>query len=351
MSDNQLSVQEKDIIGELGNISMGSAATALSGLLNRKVEITVPQVELISVTEVEKVLPEKHLMIKVEYQEGFTGSNILLIKEKDALFMVALMMQQEEPMEGLDELGMSALGEAMNQMMGSASTALSDFLGKKIIISPPEIIWQKVEEAEKAWFRQQEGDYLVKTTFRLVVEGVIDSFMLQLLPLSFAREMVASLQGEEQEQTLPEEEETVSQATSGEVFEEELAEEEIEQAEAPPIKEKKEVKAKTVEFGQFREEGKGAKKANLDLIMDVSLPIAVELGRTRLLVREILNLGPGSILELEKLAGEPADLYVNDILFARGEVVVIEENFGVRITEIISPEERMKNAREAQSSG
>ncbi|MGC8777804.1 MAG: chemotaxis protein CheC, partial [Candidatus Caldatribacteriaceae bacterium] len=129
---------EKDVIGELGNISMASAATALSGLLRKRVEITVPEVELVNLREVENLFPEKHLLVKVLYQEGFEGDNLLLVKEEDARIMVSLMMGgdgKEGLPETLGDLEASAVGEAMNQMMGSASTAMSEFLNRKIVIS------------------------------------------------------------------------------------------------------------------------------------------------------------------------------------------------------------------------
>lgn len=345
MSEELLTSQEKDVLGEISNISMGSAATALSGLLGKRVEITVPRVEVRSSEEMNNLFPEEHIMVKVFYAEGLQGSNILLIKNQDAKAMISLMMggdgKSNLPRE-IDELGVSALGEAMNQMMGSASTALSDFLGLRISISPPEVVFKEVVEAEGRWLKEQGEEFLVVVTFRLVVEDVIDSFMLQLVPLSLAKEIVSSL--------LPGEEFVVSGGVSeGKVtagLEEETAEEVEEQG--PSQKSKPVVEAKKVEFAEFKKKEKTVEKVNLELLMDVSLPIIVELGRTRLSISEVLDLGPGSIIELDKLAGEPADLYVNDVLFARGEVVVIEENFGVRITEIIKPEERVKSLKEAR---
>ncbi|MDI3530349.1 MAG: flagellar motor switch protein FliN [Candidatus Atribacteria bacterium] len=350
MSEELLTSQEKDVLGEISNISMGSAATALSGLLGKRVEITVPRVEVVSSQEMDAFFPEEHIMVKVLYAEGLRGSNILLIKNEDAKAMVSLMMggdgKSDLPQE-IDELGISALGEAMNQMMGSASTALSDFLGLRVSISPPEVVFENVSEAERRWVEEQGEESLVAITFRLVVEDVIDSSMIQLVPLSLAKEVVSSL--------LPGEEVVVPEETSEEEEKAELesggAEETGAREEEQPLQKKSKptVEAKKVEFAEFKKREEAAEKINLELLMDVSLPVIVELGRTRLAISEILDLGPGSIIELDKLAGEPADLYVNDVLFARGEVVVIEENFGVRITEIIKPEERIKSLKEARA--
>ena len=345
MSEELLTSQEKDVLGEISNIPMGSAATALSGLLGKRVEITVPRVEVVSSQEVDTFFPKEHIMVKVLYAEGLQGSNILLIKDEDAKAMINLMMggdgKSDLPQE-IDELGISALAEAMNQMMGSASTALSDFLGLRVNISPPEVIFEEVAEAERKWVEEQGEERLVAITFHLVVEDVIDSSMVQLVPLSLAKKIVSSL--------LPGEEAASPEGTDEEATAElrgegaEKAEEERTfQEESKPT-----VEAKRVEFTEFKKKEEPAEKVNLELLMDVSLPVIVELGRTRLSISEILDLGPGSVIELDKLAGEPADLYVNDVLFARGEVVVIEENFGVRITEIIKPEERIKSLKEAR---
>lgn len=334
MKDEILRPEERDVIGELGNISMGSAATALSGLLGKRVEITVPQVEVVEKERVPELFPERHLLVRVLYQEGLQGENVLFVKEEDAKVMVNLMMGGDGKSglpEELGEIEVSAVSEAMNQMMGSACTAMSDFLGRRINISPPETIWRDAEEAERAWLDEQKEPFFVVVHFRLGIEDIIDSTMLQIIPLSFAQEIVHFL--------LPQEEQAATQAEEPPRFGEKPKEEE---------REKAKVKAQPVEFVEFKKRSEPQKQGNLELLFDVTLPLVVELGRTRLSVREILDLGPGSIIELDKLAGEPVDLYVNDVLFARGEVVVIEENFGIRITEIVSPEERMRSIRETR---
>lgn len=334
MKDEILRPEERDVIGELGNISMGSAATALSGLLGKRVEITVPQVEVVEKERVPELFPDRHLLVRVLYQEGLQGENVLFVKEEDAKVMVNLMMGGDGKSglpEELGEIEVSAISEAMNQMMGSACTAMSDFLGRRINISPPETIWQDTEEAERSWLEGQKEPFFVVVHFRLSIEDVVDSTMLQIIPLSFAQEIVRFL--------LPQEEPSTAQTEEPPLFREKPKEEE---------REKAKVKAQPVEFVEFKKRSEPQKQGNLELLFDVTLPLVVELGRTRLSVREILDLGPGSIVELDKLAGEPVDLYVNDVLFARGEVVVIEENFGIRITEIVSPEERMRSIRETR---
>ncbi|MEN3186368.1 MAG: flagellar motor switch phosphatase FliY [Atribacterota bacterium] len=331
--------EEKDVIGELGNISMASAATALSGLLRKRVEITVPEVELVHLEDVGTLFPEKHLLVKVVYQEGFAGDNILLVKEDDARIMVSLMMGgdgKEGLPETLGELEASAIGEAMNQMMGSASTAMSEFLNLRISISPPAVFFEEVEKLEEEWLQKQDR-YVVKVMCRLVVEEVIDSYMIQLLPFYFVREITATLLPPPVVE-LSEEKNDKEEPVNTLRMERDLEE-----------KSRKRVEARPVEFAEFKKKEEPSSQVNLELLLDVTLPLVVELGRVRLSIQEILELGPGSIVELDKLAGEPADLYVNDVLFARGEVVVIEENFGIRITEIVSPEERVRSLKEARA--
>ncbi|HSV32219.1 MAG TPA: flagellar motor switch phosphatase FliY [Atribacteraceae bacterium] len=358
-----LSSEEVDVLGEVGNISMGAAATALSGLLTKKVDITIPSVMVMSLDDVKKILDENHILVKVQYQSGLTGSNVLLVQENDIRVIIGLMMGgdgKDGLPEVFGEMEISALGEAMNQMMGSAATAMSDFFARRVNISPPEVIWQNVRTEEESWLNKQGDAFIVMTTFRLVVEDVIDSSMLQLVPLSFAREMAGGLLSNRAVESEAENQE--------ETFEQEIFLEEAvplsspdkspiaTQPQAPPRsssaprREKSRIKAQPVEFAEFvPDERAEGSRGNLELIMDVSLPLVVELGKSRLSIREILDLGPGSIIELDKLAGEPADLYVHDILFARGEVVVIEENFGVRISEIVSTEDRIRSLREVRS--
>lgn len=331
--------EEKDVIGELGNISMASAATALSGLLRKRVEITVPEVELVNLEEAETLFPERHLLVKVVYREGFEGDNVLLVKEEDARIMVNLMMGgdgKDGLPETLGELEASAIGEAMNQMMGSASTAMSEFLNLRISISPPEVFFEEVEKLEEEWLQKQEK-YVVKVMCRLVVEDVIDSYMIQLLPLYFVREITSALLPPSVEELIEEKSEEEEKVTPSRM--------DNDQEEKP----RKRVEARPVEFAEFKRKEEPSSQVNLELLLDVTLPLVVELGRVKLSIQEILELGPGSIVELDKLAGEPADLYVNDVLFARGEVVVIEENFGIRITEIVNPEERVKSLKEARA--
>lgn len=346
-----LSELERDAIGEIGNISFGSSATALSTLLNQKVDITTPSVTVISKSKISDEFPHPYVAIEVNYTEGFDGSNLLVVEQSDAAIIADLMIggdgQGADP--SLGEIHLSAVQEAMNQMMGSAATSMSTVFSKKIDISPPRVELLDVTE-EKGTDRIPEDDLLVKVSFRLKVGELIDSSIMQLYPITFAKDLIAELMDTDQ----PETDETVSEPR--ETYETPQPEPAIQQEpQAKPELPKRQGTAKKaapvqvapVEFQAFDQnaaDGHGSRN-NLDMLMDIPLSVTVELGRTKRSVKEILELSAGSIIELDKLAGEPVDILVNQRIVAKGEVVVIEENFGVRVTDILSQADRLNNLK------
>lgn len=346
-----LSELERDAIGEIGNISFGSSATALSTLLNQKVDITTPSVTVISKSKISDEFPHPYVAIEVNYTEGFDGSNLLVVEQSDAAIIADLMIggdgQGADP--SLGEIHLSAVQEAMNQMMGSAATSMSTVFSKKIDISPPRVELLDVTE-EKGTDRIPEDDLLVKVSFRLKVGELIDSSIMQLYPITFAKDLIAELMDTDQ----PEADETVSEPR--ETYETPQPEPAIQQEpQSKPELPKRQGTAKKaapvqvapVEFQAFDQnaaDGHGSRN-NLDMLMDIPLSVTVELGRTKRSVKEILELSAGSIIELDKLAGEPVDILVNQRIVAKGEVVVIEENFGVRVTDILSQADRLNNLK------
>ncbi|WP_416654345.1 flagellar motor switch phosphatase FliY [Bacillus amyloliquefaciens] len=348
-----LSELERDAIGEIGNISFGSSATALSTLLNQKVDITTPSVTVISKSKISDEFPHPYVAIEVNYTEGFDGSNLLVVEQSDAAIIADLMIggdgQGADP--SLGEIHLSAVQEAMNQMMGSAATSMSTVFSKKIDISPPRVELLDVTE-EKGTDRIPEDDLLVKVSFRLKVGELIDSSIMQLYPITFAKDLIAELMDTDQPEA--DTDETVSEPR--ETYETPQPEPAIQQEpQARPELPKRQGTAKKaapvqvapVEFQAFDQnaaEGHGSRN-NLDMLMDIPLSVTVELGRTKRSVKEILELSAGSIIELDKLAGEPVDILVNQRIVAKGEVVVIEENFGVRVTDILSQADRLNNLK------
>ncbi|MBR0638612.1 flagellar motor switch phosphatase FliY [Bacillus safensis] len=345
--DTILSAMEQDAIGEIGNISFGSSATALSTLLNQKVEITTPTVTVIQKSKLNEEFPHPYVAIEVNYTEGFSASNLLVIQQTDAAVIADLMMGGDgtnaDP--SLSEIHLSAVQEAMNQMMGSAATSMSTVFNKKIDISPPRVELLDVKEGEGT-DRIPAEEMLVKVSFRLTIGELIDSNIMQLYPITFAKDLIAEL-------TVPANEEEPVQEAQVSTPEPQPAAPQTQSAPAqqaaPPKRQAKPaapVNVAPVEFEAFSEpQHTTSQLGNLDMLMDIPLSITVELGRTQRSVKEVLELSAGSIIELDKLAGEPVDILVNKRIVAKGEVVVIDENFGVRVTDILSQSERLSNLK------
>lgn len=388
LSDDLLSSMEKDALGEIGNISMGSAATTLSVLLGHKVNITTPTVSVDTMSTIQNQYPMPYLVVEVGYVIGINGNNILAIQASDASIIADLMMggdglnQQEE----LNDIHMSAVGEAMNQMMGTVATSLSTMFNKKIDISPPKVNLIDLGAEDKITDLVNNDEPVVKTSFRMEVDGLIDSEIMQILPLDVAKEMVSFLMGggaeaEAQEAPAPEPAPApvapepapvaaapapAQAASAPQPAAPQYAAPPQPQYAAPPQQPQytappmgaqpvyappayannvvsSGVPVQNAQFAPLTNEPVEVNAANISLIQDVPLQVTVELGRTKKSIREILEFSTGSIIELDKLAGEPVDIHVNGQLTAKGEVVVIDENFGVRITEIVSPMERVQS--------
>lgn len=392
--EDYLSLMEQDALGEIGNISFGSSATALSTLLNQKVDITTPTVTVIQQKKLPEEFPHPYVAIHVSYTEGFSGSNLLVIKQTDAAIIADLMLGGDgrNPSEDLGEIQLSAVQEAMNQMMGSAATSMSTIFSKRVDISPPAIDMLDVPQGEGT-DRIPGDDILVKVSFRLKIGELIDSNIMQLLPLQFARSLTEELlnPGAAQAAATSTMEEMAPPAEAMNQMETGYAKTPMmEQSQqnvqysgqqnpqmmhaapqsglqqeqayyAPPQYAAPQTGPQhfgaahhggvqpTVQpamFSNFESyQLQESESKNLNLLLDIPLQVTVELGRTRRSVKEILELSAGSIIELDKLAGEPVDILVNNRLIAQGEVVVIDENFGVRVTDIISQSDRIKKLR------
>ncbi|MEL4024407.1 flagellar motor switch phosphatase FliY [Lysinibacillus endophyticus] len=369
--EDYLDPMEQDALGEVGNISFGSSATALSALLGQKVDITTPVVSMINRNKLEEEFPQPYVAIQVEYTTGLSGVNLLVIKQTDAAIIADLMLGGDglNPNPDLGEIHLSAVQEAMNQMMGSAATSMSTIFNKKVDISPPSIDLLNISQNEGKE-SIPDDDLLVKVSFRLKIGELIDSTIMQLLPLGFAKKIVKSLLGEPEEtpqppaqpvslsqsvvepsiqQTVQQQpmQQPVQQPIQQPVYQQQAATTYAEppiyampQYQAPPPP----VNVQQAQFASFETANISQSEArNLNMLLDIPLQVTVELGRTKHSVKEILQLASGSIIELDKLAGEPVDILVNSRLIAKGEVVVIDENFGVRITDIISKAERLNN--------
>lgn len=357
LQSGDLTSEEKDALGEIGNISMGTSATTLFTLLNNKVSITTPKVTVVTWDELSGQYKSPYVAVQVHYKEGLEGSNLLIMKEDDVRIITDLMMggTGETNSEPISDLHLSAIGEAMNQMIGSSSTSLSTMFNKRIDISPPQafiLYFQNFGELEL--FNPNEK--VVKIAFRMEIGNIIDSEIMQLIPIEFAKDLVNNLlsniavaeepviaEKNAEPQVQPEAASKPSSQPKQPAKPNILNNRYDERQENEPVKkeENKVVNVQPVQYQTFESEQWSAEKESIELIMDVPLEITVELGRTKKLIKDILEFGPGTILELDKLAGEPVDIMVNGKYIAKGEVVVIDESFGVRITDIVSTSKRL----------
>ncbi len=358
----ELNDEEKDALGEIGNICMGAAATTLSLLLNQKVSITSPRV---TITTLEKLFEEfviPHMAIYVRFVAGLSGFNLLSIRMKDAAVMADLMMGGDgtNATDELSELGVSAASEAMNQMIGSAATSLATMFNRAVSISPPETkIFQGPDDIVPQEMKQ-EGPVVV-VLFNMTVGDILNTQIMQVMGVDTAREEATLILGQ------------LLAKKAEETFEAELdyrdpVEEHIESAiqDAPaPVSEAPAaagaqpavppaaadrspaaitgIETPAPADKRIPAAPSGIEQQRLNLILDIPLKVTVLLGRTRWPIKDILELTPGSVVEMQSLVDEPVEVLVNGTLVALGEVVVVNENFGVRITNILGPEERLKN--------
>ncbi|MDR5586545.1 MULTISPECIES: flagellar motor switch phosphatase FliY [Clostridium] len=346
---------EKDLLGEIGNISMGSASTALYQIINQNVNITTPIVSLTTLEDMKASFETPNIVLDVEYTEGIIGRNILVMKTDDAAVIANLMMGGDGKVAEnpeLSEIEVSAVQEAMNQMIGSAATSMATMFSRRVDISPPKSkLWKEKEEPITDTLSEDEE--IVRVSFRLIIGDLVDSNIMQILPLNTAKKIVSIMMGQEDnnskvsEPAKVVEEKPVVQATTQKTATPQPAPQPIQ---AKPIVEQPRVQQQSVEVHEAAFEtlvpgDTSQTPKNIDLILDVPLDISVVLGRTKKSIKDILNLSTGSLVELDKLAEEPVEILVNGKKIAYGEVVVVDENFGVRITSIVSNAERIRSLR------
>lgn len=361
-----LSDSEKDAIGEIANISMGTAATTLFSLVNRKVEISTPVVTTATWDDIVQAYERPCVFIRIAYTVGLDGNNVLVLKEDDVKVITDLMMGGDGTNTdgALGELHLSAISEAMNQMMGSSATSLSSMLNKTIDISPPQSdLVDLTEEIDGGSIDSFLTGRFVKISFRMEIGNLVDSEIMQLYPVAFAKEMCRSIT-ENMAMDIADEAEEASRQEKAAPPVQEAPPQQIPPQQTPPpqpmmgqpmmgqpmmgqpmmgqpvdmsaMYANQQVNVQPAQFQSFSSNVNGVfPKENIDLIMDVPLEVTVELGRTSKSIHDILDFAPGTIIELNKIAGEPIDVLVNGKYVAKGEVVVIEESFGVRITEIV----------------
>ncbi|MEL7608590.1 MAG: flagellar motor switch phosphatase FliY [Bacillota bacterium] len=367
-----LSDEEKDALGEIGNICMGTSATTLSTLLEKKVSITTPRVKICRNAKDLGYYQRPLIVVEVSYTEGIDGFNIFLVKEEDVRIITGLLMGESITDYGgdIDELHFSAISEVMNQMVGASSTALADIIMRPVNISPPEVHRIVLEEDNFYNLISRRG-LVIKVGFSMQIEGVLNSEIMQIVPFEFGKQLAMGLlsgvmdlpappapkKPEKDKQTKPAKEGTVP-TQADRMAPEGRPEPKGKPAPAaapgakPPASTawggdpaqsgKGMVGVKMAQYESFDDASAGEARSappsqdNIGLILDVPLQVTVELGKTKKSIKEILGLHMGSVIVLDRLAGELVDILVNGKLLARGEVVVIDDNYGIRVTEIIS---------------
>lgn len=358
-SGELLTPEEKDAIGEISNISLGSSATTLFALVNQRVNISTPTVSVCKWDDLSQQYERPCVFIQISYREGLDGKNVLILQEKDVKIIADLMMGGDgSAAEGdLNDLHLSAISEAMNQMMGASSTSLSQMFDMKIDISPPNAslvdLNDVVSGGDMDLFLREE---FVKVSFRMEIGNLIDSELIQMYPIDFARSLYRKFINDEAAASVPEPaapEPVVQQAPQPAPVPQQAAApmqdmnmmamgqmQGMMQPQMmampyamPPVQD---VNIAPAQFQAFQPvQSPLLQTENIDLLLDVPLEVTVELGRTSKSIKEILDFAPGTIVELNRLAGEPIDVLVNGKYVAKGEVVVIDEAFGIRVTEVI----------------
>ncbi len=358
MDSLNLDERQKDALAEVGNISMGAAATALSQIVNRKVQITAPRVSLVNINDVKANFPKPCVIVTIKYIKGLSGENVFIVGKKDALFIVGMMMGMLPPgkPDDLGELELSAVSEAMNQMMGSAATAMADLFSHPVEISPPLVEYKDLR-AEDIDLSSDHAS-LIQVAFRMMIEDVLDSELLQLIPMKHGGKVASLLlanllKDEADDEADQENKENIPVQGHQKDYTGDYAEgyasayikEEASAAppagEAGPAAAFHEASAEKsffpnmpdVRSNSFLNGSEDSEK--IGLIRDIPLEVIAVFGKKRLSLREVFSLYPGGIVALEQRLGEPLDLFVNERLVARGEVVLVNGQFGVKITEMI----------------
>ncbi len=392
-SDNEagLTALEIDTLGEVGNISMGAAATALYSILGRKVLITTPKVTITNYRKLTENHIAPYFVVNVEYTEGFLGNNLFILQIEDVRIITDIMMGGDGSNindDEMDEIHISAISEAMNQLMGAMSTSMATMFNRVVNISPPKSEIVQLTDYEIKGIVTEDTNNLVRISFVLQIDGLVDSSIMQLVPLHFARQLLGELLGssglETAEVTATTKKTTTTTKTATtattaakspentisndnrNMKNNSIPNENIfdnnESYNIPNTSRRHEertnsgydntpnsrtvVGARPIQLTSFDNPEIGFEKSinelGIDMILDVPLQVKVELGQCKKTIKEILELNIGSIISLDKLAGETVDLVVNGKAIAKGEVIVIEDNYGIRITEILSPGYRIR---------
>ncbi len=319
-AQSSLSPEEQDVLKEIGNINTGSASTALSELLSQRVTIDTPNLKCTSPTELQKGFTAPYILVEIKYSLGLEGNNVFVLQAQDAAIIANLMMGGDglNCSGEMDEITLSAVSEAMNQMMGFSATSMSQMFNRTIEISPPSITLIDLENYDGHVSWNLFSDEIAVISFNLQIGELLKSEIMLIMNMDIAKQQVADLMGKSANNysSPPDEVSTKSDTAISPIMPQPII---VDDYNGP------------------------INSNNLNLILDIPLRLSVILGKTKRNIVDVLKLTQGSIVELERLEHEPVEILVNDTLIARGEVVVVKEYFGVRITDIISTESRIRS--------
>jgi len=330
---------ELDTLAEVGNISLGASATTLATILEKSVEITTPRLSIIQAGEIASKHPVPCLMVEVKYTAGLEGSNVLLIKEPDAIAIASVMIgdSNEEKTFPLNDIELSAVQEAMNQMMGSMATSMSELFQRTIEISPTNMQLINLSDGPPVINGLEAHQEVVYIEFNIAVENVLDSVMIQVIPIQFAKTMTGFLLKTEH-QEVPEAETVRDQAESCVTLDKTS-----DRLTAAIIGDKSQSVPESDKAGQTssgfspasdQKQPVAVDWQKLDMVRDIPMDIVVVLGATKMPLGKLFSLDRGSMVDLDRITGEPVEILTNNRLLAKGEIVMVNDQLGVRITEI-----------------
>lgn len=346
----RLTPAQQDALRQIAAAAMRASSEVLSDLILRTVEVGEPYLSGTTWDELGQAMTEPVLVVRVEYVQGVQGSNLLVMRPADAARVAALMMGEDQgAAPSLDELHLSAVSEAMNQMMGASATALSQLFGRTIIISPPTTALQPFSSANGPLLAGSEpGADLVQVAFPIRiaddVDAPIESLIVQLFPGDFARRLsdeylAMRRQGAPADAPAPPVRAAAPAAAPARApASAALGAKANPGAAAVSTWQPDPLEEEPAQGHEARPEGPEEDRISFELIKRITVPVTVRLGQAHLSLQDVLSLTRGSIVQLDTADGEPVDVLVSGTLVARGEVVVVRERFGVRITELVRPE-------------
>jgi flagellar motor switch protein FliN/FliY len=326
-----LSEAERAAFQELLHGVTESQGSNLSILTGKSVTIGDPVVRVRTPTDLAADAPEDLVDVRVDLTDGLRGEHSYLLARDSAADIASLMMGQKGG--ELDEASLSAVAEAVTQITGTLATAVGNQIGRLIKTAPPDL-----RQAKRAQVRLPPGEVCVSAEYPLTVEGAAPSRLIEVFSLSLATEILQLAGGA---RATPAPAAAAPRAARAAAAAGTPMPQAFGQAFGAPDAGMAPPNVQPVQFANLQPQAATSEQGNIGLLMDVFMEMTVELGRTRRPIKWILGIGEGTIIELDKLAGEAVDILVNHKLIAKGEVVVIDENFGVRVTEIVSQIDRM----------